>query len=388
MNIVFVSNYYNHHQSALSDALNKETKGQFVFIQTMPMESERINMGWSTDLQEYVINSYTDKKSYDKCMQLINNADVVITGSAPEKMIRTRIRENKLTFRYSERIYKNRRKLLQLPLRFIKYHWNNAFSTNTYMLCASAYAAGDYAKTGSFINKTYKWGYFPEVKRYDDIDQLLASKKRASILWVGRLIEWKHPDAAIEIARQLKEEGFSFCLNIIGNGILEDKLKKMIKDYNLCDCVHMLGAMKPEKVREYMERSEIFLFTSDRNEGWGAVLNEAMNSACAVVASHAIGSVPFLIENGKNGYIYKSEDLDSLYTTVKWMLEHHDERKTISENAYDTLVNEWNAENASKKFLYLAKKILNGVENPDVYKNGVCSKAEISKNDWYKKTQI
>ena len=148
----------------------------------------------------------------------------------------------------------------------------------------------------------------------------------------------------------------------------------------------MLGAMKPEKVREYMERSEIFLFTSDRNEGWGAVLNEAMNSACAVVASHAIGSVPFLIENGKNGYIYKSEDLDSLYTTVKWMLEHHDERKTISENAYDTLVNEWNAENASKKFLYLAEKILNGVENPDVYKNGVCSKAEILKNDWYKKT--
>ena len=383
MNIVFVSNYYNHHKSALSAALSKETGGQFVFIQTMTMEHERVNMGWGTDLPEYVINSYTDKKNYNKCIQLINDADVVITGSAPEKMIRKRIRDNKLTFRYSERIYKNRLKLLQLPLRFIKYHWNNAFSTNTYMLCASAYAAGDYAKTGNFINKTYKWGYFPEVKRYDDIGQLLASKKRASILWAGRLIELKHPDASIEIARRLKEEGYSFSLNIIGNGILEEKLKKMIENYNLCGCVNMLGAMKPEQVREYMEKSEIFLFTSDRNEGWGAVLNESMNSACVVVASHTIGSVPFLIEDGKNGFIYKSGDLDSLYTAVKWLLEHHDEGKTISERAYNTLLSEWNAENAARKFVFLAKQIINSEKKQNVFVNGICSKAEKMKDNWF-----
>ena len=33
-----------------------------------------------------------------------------------------------------------------------------------------------------------------------------------------------------------------------------------------------------------MEQADIYLFTSDRNEGWGAVANEAMNSACAMVA--------------------------------------------------------------------------------------------------------
>ena len=34
-----------------------------------------------------------------------------------------------------------------------------------------------------------------------------------------------------------------------------------------------------------MEKADIFLFTSDRREGWGAVANEAMNSACALVVS-------------------------------------------------------------------------------------------------------
>ena len=44
-----------------------------------------------------------------------------------------------------------------------------------------------------------------------------------------------------------------------------------------------------------MEESEIYLVTSDRKEGWGAVVNEAMNSGCAVVADHMIGAAPWMI---------------------------------------------------------------------------------------------
>ena len=62
---------------------------------------------------------------------------------------------------------------------------------------------------------------------------------------------------------------------------MEQQLRQMIHDKQLDDCVSMLGAMSPEKVRDYMEAADIFLFTSDFNEGWGAVLNEAMNSSCA-----------------------------------------------------------------------------------------------------------
>ena len=100
-----------------------------------------------------------------------------------------------------------------------------------------------------------------------------------------------------------------------------------------------------------MEESEIFLFTSDRNEGWGAVLNESMNSACAVVANCAIGSVPFLLNNGDNGYIYKDGDVDDLYNKVKSLLDNADERKCIAKNAYATMVDEWNAENAAQSAL-------------------------------------
>ncbi len=359
MKVVFVSNYYNHHQSAISEEFFKQTNGQYRFIQTEPMEEERRNMGWGQKgLPSFVMESYKDKETYRRCVDLINSADVVIAGSAPEKIIRKRIRSGKLVFRYSERIYKNKKKLLQLPLRYIKYHFDNYPYKNVYMLCASAYAARDYAITGMFKGKTFKWGYFPAVKKYDDIEKLIDDKTPNSILWTARFIDCKHPEVPIRVAKRLKQSGYKFKLSLIGNGELENKIRDMIKAEKLEDCVQMLGSMKPEKVRRYMEQSEIFLFTSDYNEGWGAVLNESMNSACAVVASHAIGSVPFLINDGESGFIYKNGNEDDLFNKVKFLLDNPEKRKEMSLNAYKTMAETWNAENAVKNFMELNKSVM------------------------------
>ncbi len=383
MKIVFLSNYYNHHQAALSEALYELTNGQYVFVQTMPIEEERVNMGWGcAELPSFVKCSYTSQQDYEECLKLINDADVVIIGSAPEKLIRQRIRAGKLVFRYSERIYKNRKNMLQMPLRAIKYHWNNAFSKNTYLLCASAYAAADYAKTRNFVGKTYKWGYFPKVKEYDDVKKLINDKQPVSILWVARLIDLKHPEIPVEIARRLKADGYSFSLNLIGNGILEEKLRKQIADAGLSDCVNMLGSMNPGQVREWMEKSKIFLFTSDFNEGWGAVLNEAMNSACAVVASHAIGAVPYLLQDGENGFIYKNGDTDDLYKKTKYLLDNPDVQASFGEKAYQTMCDIWNSENSAKRLLALCENLMHG-GNGSLFDNGPCSRAQVLKNKYF-----
>lgn len=70
-----------------------------------------------------------------------------------------------------------------------------------------------------------------------------------------------------------------------------------------------------------MEKSSIYLFTSDYNEGWGAVLNEAMNSGCAVLANHAIGAVPFMMKDGLNGRVYQNGRLDEMYSLLRSMTD-------------------------------------------------------------------
>ena len=155
---------------------------------------------------------------------------------------------------------------------------------------------------------------------------------------------------------------------------MESQLINMIIDYDLLNEVQLLGSMKPEEVREHMEKANIFLFTSDFNEGWGAVLNESMNSGCGVIASHAIGSVPFLIKNKSNGLIYKNGDINHLYKNVIYLLNHDKECQEMGINAYNTLQNSWNAKIAAERIIEVSEGLLNGCI-PE-YKEGPCSLAE------------
>ena len=121
-----------------------------------------------------------------------------------------------------------------------------------------------------------------------------------------------------------------------------------------------------------MRKADIFLFTSDKNEGWGAVMNEAMSSACAVVACREIGSVPYLIKHGENGMIYRKRGKNSLYDCVTTLMRDSSLRMEMQKKAYETIRDVWNAETAAKRLLHLIDCINKGEEAG--YDFGPCSR--------------
>lgn len=375
MNIVYLSNFFNHHQKPLADEFYKSTNHHFWFVETQPMPESFKKTGYTEYKEPYVLRYSDDNK--ENIEHLILEADAVIIGQAPITMIYKRIEDGKLFFRVSERRYKSFLRYLKWPV-----YTYQSFSFNKgYLLAASAYASRDYVLSGMKPERCFKWGYFTEVKTYEDVDALIQNKHKAeqgrkvSMLWACRLIDWKHPELAVKLAKRLKADGYSFELKIAGMGTMEVQLKQMIHEDGLEDVVKMIGSQKQEVLRELMEQSEIFLSTSDQNEGWGATINESMNSACAVVASHAIGAIPFLIKDGVNGLIFKSKDLDSLYAKVKWLFDNPDERKRIGRNAYFTMGKTWNAKSACDNFIQLVEAIKSGEDTPN--NEGPCSKAGI-----------
>lgn len=69
MKIVFISNYYNHHQTPLSEAFYKLTEGNYRFIQTQTIGEERTKMEWGENyLPDFVIKSYESNEVYQKCV--------------------------------------------------------------------------------------------------------------------------------------------------------------------------------------------------------------------------------------------------------------------------------------------------------------------------------
>mgnify|MGYP003441637160 FL=1 len=123
----------------------------------------------------------------------------------------------------------------------------------------------------------------------------------------------------------------------------------------------------------------IFLMTSDRQEGWGAVMNEAMNSGCAVIANRMVGAGPYLIEHGRNGYLYRKGTARELADLIIPLLDSRGLCRGIGVQAYETIAGEWNARTAAERLLLLIQDMAEG-KNPQIrWTSGPCSKAEIIK---------
>ena len=387
MRVTFFSNFLNHHQTPFCNELYKYLGNDFTFVSTEKMPSVFLVSGYQ-DYSDYPynLNSFENNTSYNKALQLGIESDIVISGSAPEFFIKERIKKNKHTFRYSERVFKQGAWRLFDPrvlFALIRYH-SIYRKKNLYMLCSSAYTANDLDLVFAYPQKKYKWGYFTEVKEIN-IEQIINQKpfERIEILWAARFIGWKHPELAVNLAYELKNKGYNFHLNMIGIGELSDFIRKLILKLDLNHHVSVLGGMPNSQVISYMQKSNIYIFTSDRNEGWGAVLNEAMSSGCAVVASSTIGAVPFLLNHEKNGLVFKSGSLSSLLKQTEKLILDTELRNRLSKNAYNTLVNEWSPKIAASNFLLFSKSILD--DQIITIKEGPCSKAIWTKKNFWKK---
>lgn len=378
MKIIFISNYFTHHQKPLSDALFELTKGNYIFLATEKMSDDRKSQGWTIDSPSYVQElDKADRNSVEKYIQLINDADIVIQGSRFYNLIEARTKhKNKLTFIFTERLYKSAKRYLKVPI----YLYRGIKFRSCYILAASAFAPIDYSVTRGFIGKCLKFGYFPATHHYSDIDELFKNKDVRKIVWVARMIDWKHPEVPIEVARILKQKGYKFQIEMIGTGYLSEKIRMKIKELDLADCISQLGSIPSDEVRAHMESAGIALITSDKNEGWGAVMNEAMNSGCVVISNSEIGAAPYLIRNHYNGFLYN--DTNTITELIIKMFEDAKTQKIIGTNALRTITEQWNAEEAAKRII----KLYDIIKLTDIplFSEGPCSNAPLIKTNWIK----
>lgn len=372
MQITFVSNYINHHQIPLAEELYKLSEGKYAFIQTEPMEEERVKMGWDVNASNlpYVKLFYREP---ELCKKLISDSDCVIFGGCEdESVIMPRLEAGRFTIRYSERIYREGRWKFVSPRGLVKkYHDHIRFrKSDVYLLCAGAYVKGDFSLIHAYPGKMFKFGYFTEFYSYDDVHENRRKNGVLNILWTARFIKLKHPEIMVELAERLKEKGVSFHITMIGDGECLEPVKEAAS--NLKDEIEFAGQKTPAQVREAMNRADVFVMSSDKREGWGAVVNEAMNSGCVTIASKEIGAAPYLIEDGINGFMVKGCNVDKLTDIVCSLAENRDECLSIGTRAYNTIKELWNPQIAAKR---LFEFINDGSRECDRYEKGPMSRA-------------
>ena len=369
----FVSNYINHHQIPLCEALYTKMGERFTFIQTMPMEAERVAMGWGVDVHALPYVQCLYEEEYE-CRKKIAESDVVLFGwTQREDIAAARLASGKVTMRVSERLYREGQwKAVSPRGLWAKYQEHIKYRReNVCMLCAGAYAASDFHLIGAYPGKLFRWGYFTKLRTYSEeqFGQMKIQDGRLHIVWAGRFIPLKHPEYVVRLAKALCGKGYPFFVHMLGDGELEPQIRRDVEAAGLAECFRFYGYTEPERVRDVMEKCHIHLFTSNYLEGWGAVVNEGMNSGCVEVVNEQAGAAPYLIRHGENGFLYPKGKYEKMEALVMDLFDHWEVRKDMGRAAYETIRELWNAENAAKELLRFAEgllegRILPGVEGP------------------------
>lgn len=361
MRIVMFSSVFNHHSMPLCDALNKLPDAECIFVETMLEEQERRDLGYHPYERNYVLNMLESLENRRKAHTLAMTADVMIASVFPYEFLKERLQAGKLTFLCQERMFKGGASL-QRKLRSWLYNMRKFYCFRNkplYFLSIGEKAAQDYHSIGFYKGKCFRWAYYPPFVSYD-IGELMNKKRSdtVKILFVGRMIPLKHPEYALTATKTLLEKGYFVELTYIGSGPLEHDLRQSAE--KIKPFVHFLGAMPPEKVREYMEEADMLVFSSNSLEGWGAVVNEAMNAGCAVVTSDAPGSAQTLVQDGKNGLIFENENYQQFYQKLELLVDDKDRTYALGEEAYKTIAECYRAEVAAERFYRQCDALLKG----------------------------
>ena len=71
-------------------------------------------------------------------------------------------------------------------------------------------------------------------------------------------------------------------------------------------------ALDGSQIQRYYAIADLFVICSGVGETWGLVTNEAMNFGLPIVASDLTGCSDDLVEEGKNGFVFRYGDTSDL----------------------------------------------------------------------------
>ena len=217
------------------------------------------------------------------------------------------------------------------------------------------------------LEKIRMWGYCVEEGRGKREEG--RSEGILRVLWVGRLLNLKRVDTIIRAVGELaiSSQGiavsdastrfYTFCtvkhlhvstrstrlnisLDIYGAGPEEARLKKMAAKYG--DAIRFHPPVPIAEVRKLMREHDVYVLSSNAHEGWGAVVNEALEEGMRVLGTCEAGASATILPRER---LFEAGDAEALAGLL--------EKEAMGELLSCT-IGEWTAKNAAasmEKFL-------------------------------------
>lgn len=146
----------------------------------------------------------------------------------------------------------------------------------------------------------------------EDTDVLLAGI-------LARIEDYKGHMLILEATRKLLDKGLRIQVLVAGTGGFEEQVRERAKVLNLDAHVSFLGFV--QDVTSLLNTIDVQLNASYGTEATSLSLLEGMSIGVPAVVSD-YGGNPYLIENGKTGFVFKSKDADALADCLERLIRN------------------------------------------------------------------
>lgn len=206
------------------------------------------------------------------------------------------IKKHKL--RYAFLMERPSGKGFRLRLNHLRYRWfAHKYSDVEFVLAMGDIGTRCYRSLG--FKKVKTFGYTVSHARLGEQPEEPKSKYRFIV--VAQLIERKRIDLLLRALAQL--QGDWEC-EVIGRGGLKLALKSLAESFHLSDRIIWYQTLPNMQVQQKIRSADTLILASD-DEGWGAVVNEAIGMGTRVIVSDACGAAS-LCELPEAGEVFRS----------------------------------------------------------------------------------
>jgi len=173
-------------------------------------------------------------------------------------------------------------------------------------------------------------------KKYALRKEERINKDAVVILFVGKLIEKKHPFDLLKayelLITRYQLPVANVALLFVGDGVLHPALERYVREHNIPN-VRFVGFKNQTELPRYYALADVLVLPSGKGETWGLVVNEAMCFELPVIVSDVVGSGPDLIRNDENGYIFPLGNIEKLSMYLKELITSASKRKNFGKRS-------------------------------------------------------
>lgn len=186
-------------------------------------------------------------------------------------------------------------------------------------------------------------------------------ERRARVLSVGSLVRMKGHATLILACKLIKERGYEFACEIIGEGPERGVLERLIRESGLEGHVRLAGAQPLRMVYKALDKADVFVLLSEIDidgfrDGFPTVILEAMAMSLPVVSTWVSG-IPEMIEPGVTGVLVPERDVRAAADAIAGLLDQEGLRQAMGSAGRKKLEAQFNATDSADLRALVLRKI-------------------------------